>query len=199
MVERRKASSTFDNHGSTARRKGMSPRGEWIFNVASSIVILLTASPIWAQDPPKSAITVFVEPHTASFVEGADLTFRFSITNKSRNDTLSFGTCPPPYDVELFDVQGKPLPMSENYQKSMREGTYVCVSSLMVEIRPNQMWGPEEWPTPDRTMFDLRPGAYSGRLLWHFSVYKNGATYPRDVKERTIPSNSFQFTVTPRR
>src|SRR5258708_19096252 len=43
MAERRKASSTLDDHWSTARRKGMSPRGERIFNVASSIVILFFA------------------------------------------------------------------------------------------------------------------------------------------------------------
>jgi len=43
MAERRKASSTFDDHRSTARRKGISPRGERIFNVASSIVILFFA------------------------------------------------------------------------------------------------------------------------------------------------------------
>src|SRR6266404_5321865 len=43
MAERRKASSTVDDHWSTAKRKGMSPKGERIFNVASSIVILLFA------------------------------------------------------------------------------------------------------------------------------------------------------------
>ena len=57
------------------------------------------------------------EPLTALAIEGADLAFRFSITNNWPDHTLSFATCPPPYDVELSDWHGRPVPQSDSYRQ----------------------------------------------------------------------------------
>lgn len=116
-------------------------------------------------------VGVTAEPERKSFVEGSDLSFRFSIANNSEQHSISFSTCPPPYDVALSDSQGRPVPQSDFYIQQSRKGVYVCESTVEIEIKPGETWGPQVWPTPDRGMFDLKAGTCTGRLLWPFAEH----------------------------
>ena len=149
-----------------------------------------------------SAVEVTAQPEKKCFVEGSDLSFRFSITNNSKQQSISFSTCPSPYGVELSDSQGRPVPQSDRYTQQVRNGDYVCESTGLIEIKPGETWGPQVWPTPDRGMFDLRAGTYTGRLLWHFTTYKRksdgGVPESKHMRAITIKSTGFSVAVTPR-
>jgi hypothetical protein len=156
------------------------------------LLVLLTRTGL-GETPP--LLTVTAEPEKKSFVEASDLSFRFSVTNNSEQYSLSFSTCPAPYDVALLDSQGRPVPLRDSYQHSPGTHVYVCESTIMEEIKPGETWGPEVWPTPDRGMFDLRPGTYTGRLLWHFGLVDKAGT---ELHEIIVPSNVFTVVVVPR-
>ena len=145
-------------------------------------------------------IEVTAAPENKTIVEGSDLSFRFSVTNNSKQHSISFSTCPSPYEVALSDSQGRPVSQSDQYVR--RNGVYVCESTVLIEIKPGETWGPQVWPAPDRGMFDLKAGTYTGRLLWHFTIYKkmSDGSPPalKNVGSITTPSNVFTFAVTPR-
>lgn len=162
-----------------------------------ALAILTRSS--WGQTGPNVGVTA--EPERKSFVEGSDLSFRFSITNNSEQ-SISFSTCPPPYDVALSDSQDRPVPQSDHYIQQSRKGNYVCESTVEIEIKPGETWGPQVWPTPDRGMFDLKAGTYIGRLLWHFTIYEKesagGVPALKHIRYITTPSTVFTFAVIPR-
>ena len=158
-------------------------------------VLTLSATIGFGQTAPQ--VIVKAEAEKKSFVEGSDLSFRCSITNNSEQRPIAFITCPPAYDVTLSDSQGRSVPLSESYQRKLKTGGYVCESTTTIEVEPGQTWGPEVWPTPDRGMFDLKPGTYTGRLIWHFTV-REEPLGGNAIGQMTVPSNSFVITVVPR-
>ena len=155
------------------------------------LVVLLTGTG-YGQAAPQ--VIVNAEAEKKSFAEGADLSFRFSVTNNSEQYSLWFSTCPAPYDGVLSDSEGRPVPLNDTYQHPRGTHVYVCESTIMEEIKPRQTWGPEVWPTPDHGMFDLKPGMYTGRLFWHFGVVDQAG---KELHQITVPSNSFAVVVIP--
>ena len=147
-------------------------------------------------------VTVTAEPEKKSFVVGSDLSFRFSVTNNWEQHSISFMTCPPPYEVTLSDSQTHPVPLSQAYQQRLEKGGYSCLSTVLIEVKPGETWGPQVWPTPDQGMYDLKPGTYTGRLLWHFTAYEinpsTGKPDEKDIRNITISSNVFTLVVVPR-
>jgi len=95
------------------------------------VVFLLTAT-VLGETPPRASVNA--EAEKKSFVEGSELRFRFSVTNNSEQYSLSFSTCPVPYDVALSDSQGRPVPLSDSYQHPSGTQVYVCESTIMEEI-----------------------------------------------------------------
>jgi len=155
-------------------------------------IVILAVSPGSAKSSPQVVVTVALEQ--TSIRVGTGFGFKFSITNHWKDHTVSFFTCPTPYEMEMFDSQGSPIPKSEAWQRKVKTGVYTCESTLVQEVAPGQTLGPYS-TADDPKMFDLKPGNYSGRLLWHFST--TTGSKPRSGKTITVPSNTFQFTVVP--
>ena len=158
------------------------------------LLLVAVANPLYAKF--KSRVVVSATLVSESIRVGAGLEFQYSITNQWPGHTIGFSSCPPPYDVELFDSSGNPVPASEIWQRKMKNTVFVCSATALIEVKSGQTWGPAWLPGYDSDMFDLKPGNYSGRLQWHFWTSRVGTkNYPG--KDITVPSNTFAFTVLP--
>jgi hypothetical protein len=163
------------------------------FRLLAILLIVAVAQSAFAKS--KVRVVVSVTPVSASIPVGARLDFKYSIANQWPGHTIGFSTCPPPYDIELFDSVGKIVPLSETWQRKMNNSVFVCSATALIEVKSGQTWGPAGLPGYDSDMFELKPGNYSGRLQWHFWTAHVGAS--RSEKEITVPSNSFTLIVVP--
>lgn len=161
-----------------------------IFYAATIVTFLVFQG--YAKSSPQVLVTVALEQ--ASIRVGKVLGFQFTITNHWKDHTLRFITCPPPYEMEVFDSNGNAIPKSEAWQQQIKNGGWTCASTLMQEVAPGQALGPYSTAGNPR-MFDLKPGDYSARLKWNFST-TTGAKH-KPGKEISVPSNTSRFTVVP--